>query len=97
MEDWYKHIEEPLRQLVYLLRNNGFNTTCSCAHSPEPYIELDWHSKQDIERLHDVLTENKYKNFEICAYWLCNDQNRRFLKLIFSIPRKLIEISEIKD
>ena len=30
--DWYEIIEEPIRELVFLLRNNGFNTECSCGH-----------------------------------------------------------------
>jgi len=31
--DWYKeYIEEDIRPLVKLLRENGFNTECSCGH-----------------------------------------------------------------
>jgi hypothetical protein len=40
MEDWYDRIEEPLRELVRLLRNEGFNTTCSCDHLQNPTYNL---------------------------------------------------------
>lgn len=30
---WYEeNIEEPIREIVKLLRDNGFNTECSCGH-----------------------------------------------------------------
>ena len=31
--NWYdENIEEGIRYIVKLLRDNGFNTTCSCEH-----------------------------------------------------------------
>jgi len=52
--NWYnKNIEEPVRDLVKHLRNNGVNTVCSCGH--EMYIQcefvLDGHPKD----VHDLL------------------------------------------
>ena len=36
--DWYdQFIEDPLKDLVKVLRNNGINTECSCGH--EMYIQ----------------------------------------------------------
>lgn len=39
MSYFYEHIEEPIRELVKLLRDNGINTTCSCGH--EMSIQAD--------------------------------------------------------
>ena len=39
MNDFYSEIEEPIRELVRGLRDNGINTTCSCGH--KMYIEAD--------------------------------------------------------
>lgn len=46
--EWYKCIEEPVRELVKKLRNNGINTFCSCGHAmwiqcetTDPSTELD--------------------------------------------------------
>ena len=67
-KNWYEEaIEEPIRPLVKLLRENGFNTTCSCGH--EMYVELEFYFDEDITRLHDLLWENGYRHFRISAYW----------------------------
>jgi len=63
MEEWYSCIEEPLKELVYLLRNNGFNTECSCGH--ELYIQCQFILEGEIKRLHDLLFHNGYLNYEI--------------------------------
>ena len=97
MGDWYDRIEEPIRDLVRILRNNGFNTTCSCGHLPRPYIQMDWRNDHEIKHLYSILVENGYKNFEIRAHWLCNDLNRRFLEVIFTFPSRQVDISQIKN
>jgi len=51
--EWYKNIEDPVRDIVKLLRNNGFNTTCSCGH--KMYIEGSISIDGDIQRLHNIL------------------------------------------
>jgi len=49
-EEWYeKYIEEPIRPLVKLLRNNGFNTTCSCGH--QMYVEMENYHAEEVEDL----------------------------------------------
>jgi len=64
MKNWYKDIEKPIKDIVYLLRNNGFNTTCSCGH--KMYIELTLGNHLDeVEKLASFLVENGYKNFRI--------------------------------
>jgi len=68
MTDWYEQmIEEPIKDLVFLLRNNGFNTTCSCGH--DMTVEMEYYSGDDIERLHDLLIENGYTKFIIHVWW----------------------------
>lgn len=61
MNDWYDNIEEPVRELVRHLRNNGINTTCSCGH--DMYIQADVIPDGSFKHLHDLLfnylTENE--------------------------------------
>lgn len=62
--NWYEeYIEKPVRDLVNLLRNNGFNTTCSCGHNMK--VDCDPMIDGEIKRLHDLLYENGYINYVI--------------------------------
>ena len=64
--DWYEeYIEGPIRDLVKLLRENGFNTQCSCGH--EMYVECQYPMMDDGEifRLDQLLYNNGYKDYEI--------------------------------
>lgn len=64
--DWYdENIEEPIRDLVKLLRDNGFNTQCSCGH--EMYVECQYPMGEGGEmfRLDQLLYNNGYENYEI--------------------------------
>lgn len=55
-KDWYElKIEEPLRGLVRHLRNNGVNTTISCAH--EMYICCFWSPSEPIGNLKTLVFE----------------------------------------
>lgn len=67
--NWYdENIEEGIRDVVKLLRDNGFNTTCSCEH--KMYVEGNLIVDGDLKRMHDLiwnfLHENNIPiNFEI--------------------------------
>jgi hypothetical protein len=51
---WYDTtIEEPIRDVVRLLRDNGFNTECSCGH--EMYIQCNYTLEGEMQRLHNLL------------------------------------------
>lgn len=64
MNKFWEGVETPIRSEVRLLRDNGFNTTCSCGH--EMYIELELGNHMDeVERLATLLVENGYKDFKI--------------------------------
>ena len=66
MTDWYSQIEPEIRDLVRLLRNNGFNTTCSCGH--EMTIDVDLLNNLDnAERLANFLQDQGIQNFKIEA------------------------------
>jgi len=68
--DWYEEaIEKPIRDLIKTLRNNGFNTFCSCGHYPNPYIQIEWYSDDDITRLWNLLSSEGYYNWVITATW----------------------------
>lgn len=61
---WYKeHIEKPIRDAVRLLRNNGFNTSCSCGH--EMYIQCQHLTDGEVMRLDHLLFNNGYRNYTI--------------------------------
>ena len=63
-KDWYEDtIEEPIRELVKLLRNEGFNTECSCGH--EMYVQCQYIMDEEIMRLHKLLFNNGYRNYGI--------------------------------
>lgn len=64
MNDWLtKNIEKGIRKEVNLLRENGFNTECSCEH--KMYIQCQYSPDGEIKRLHDLLYNNGYRNYKI--------------------------------
>lgn len=73
MNEFWKGIEEPIRDVVRLLRDNGFNTTCSCGHDMEVELELGNHM-DEVERIANLLRENDYKKFKIeCTLYVPSD------------------------
>jgi len=61
--DWYKeNIEEGIRPLVKLLRENGFNTECSCEH--DMYVQCQILPDGELQRIHNLLFEH-YDNYKI--------------------------------
>ena len=58
---FYDQIEEPVRPLVRVLRDNGINTTCSCGHKMT--IQADLIPDGTLQVMHNViynyLSENK--------------------------------------
>lgn len=61
--NWYEErIEEPVRDLVRLLRNNGFNTECSCGH--EMYVQIAY-CDGDADRLDQFLFNHGFRNYTI--------------------------------
>ena len=89
-------IEEPLQNLITILRNNGFNTFCSCGHLPKPYIQMEWYSDNDITKLYNLLIENNYKKFIINGCW-DSVVNSKYLEVSFSyIKLPLCQLTDIK-
>ena len=68
MDSWYERIEQPVRELVKLLRDNGFNTTCSCGHDKS--IQMEWYGfEEEVRDLYNLLGQNGYKDFELRLFW----------------------------
>lgn len=53
MNEFYENIEEPIRELVKILRDNGINTTCSCGH--KMYIEADLVPDGTLQVIHKLV------------------------------------------
>lgn len=78
---WYKEaIEEPIRPVVKLLRDNGFNTFSSCGHDMS--VELENYSMEEINRLYNLLMENGYEKFTIHFWWETYPMNNRILRVM---------------
>ncbi len=97
---WYDCIEEPFKELTYLLRNNGFNTICSCGHYPNPYIQMEWYDGRDDSKLWCLLSQNGYKNWAIKIHWDC--KGTRMAEIVFynhawNEKKELASLSAIKE
>ena len=53
MNNWYENIEEPVREIVRTLRDNGINTNNSCGH--EMSIQTEMMISGQLEQLHTTL------------------------------------------
>ena len=64
MPSWYEeNIEEGVRDVVRILRDNGFNTECSCHHDMQ--VMLSVHMDGEIQRLHTLLYDNGFRNYSL--------------------------------
>ena len=69
--DWYSSIDSSIRELVRLLRDNGWNTTASCGHEYEGVIIIACYAEQIggvkdiVYHLRNFLKANGYEYFEI--------------------------------
>ena len=73
-DNWYdKNIEPKVRKLVRLLRDNGFNTECSCEGTKDgkgkPNVQLQYMADGEVQRLHDLLFSNGYMNYVIKVHY----------------------------
>ena len=60
--DWYEeNIEEGIRPIVKLLRDNGINTTYSCQVAM--VVEAECYSDTDLLKVYNLLVENGYDGF----------------------------------
>jgi hypothetical protein len=62
-EEFYEAIDGGIKEVVALLRNNGINTVCSCAH--EKYIQFNGNEVQEVELIYTLLYNYGFKNFTI--------------------------------
>ncbi len=90
--DWYeREIEEPIRPLVRLLRDNGYNTVFSCGH--EMYCESEYNG-QDLSRLSELLSENGYRQFEIVVRMGINQKGCKYARFRIWLPKPNGKFSE---
>jgi len=93
--DWYDIIEKPIRPLVKLLRDNGFNTVCSCGH--DMTIQADLTPDGELFRLHKLLFNYLSEKGRLVSYTITVHLEvvkggfpRCFLEVKFSKMRNLI-------
>jgi len=86
-ENWYANtIEEPVRNLVKFLRNEGFNTESSCGH--DMYVQCQYIPDGEIFRLHKSLiyylhSHKLPENYEInLTINVSNGKSYPFLKIL---------------
>ncbi len=61
---FYNEIETGVRHFVFLLRNEGINTECSCHH--EGYIQCQTNDPTtELRRIKTVMIEEGIENYEI--------------------------------
>lgn len=74
---WYLEIEEPVRKIVYNLRNNGINTTCSCGH--EMYIEFQTSDPTtDLRNIYNALYESDIHSYKVEIIDKVDDGHHRY-------------------
>ena len=90
---WYDRIEEPIRSLVKLLRDNGYNTFTSCGHNM--WVGMYWEryfydADKFFENLAKLLRDNGYKNYHIFGEILHeeNDNYRHRSYVTVCLPLK---------
>ena len=54
-----------------MLRENGYNTECSCGH--KMYVQCQNIPDGGLQRLHELLYNNDYRNYEIDMHLECID------------------------
>ena len=63
--NWYDCIELNIKPIVKLLRDNGFNTECSCEH--EMYVQCQFIQDGELKRLDDLLFNNGFRDYVIMS------------------------------
>ena len=82
MIDFYEQLEPAVRPIVKLLRDQGFNTTCSCGHVR--YVEMETDGDGDARRLVDTLIEAGHTNFHVVLSWqFVGGKHYRLLRVEF--------------
>jgi len=82
---WYERLEPGIKKVVYLLRNNGFNTVSSCGE--EMWVQI-LGDAEDIKPLWDFLVEKGYHDFNIAFTWETYPFDRRFIEVRFMRAEK---------
>ena len=60
---WYDSLEPGIRDVVRLLRDNGFNTECSCEH--EGYVQCAYFADGELARLDNLLFNAGYRDYSL--------------------------------
>ena len=82
--NFYLQLEPAIRPVVWALRENGINTTCSCGH--EMYVECEsWDPTNEFNTIYNVLYEMGYREFTIELKWEVHKMGDIFRGLIIKM------------
>lgn len=69
MTDWYdSNIEEGIRDIVKLLRENGINTESSCHHQSPMMVQCQFIPDGHIKRIHDLVWNHLYESHRTVSF-----------------------------
>lgn len=81
MSDWYEGIDVEVRDVVRLLRDNGFNTCWSSGQRLEVQSIAD--APSDVDRLDELMRDTGYGAFSIALTLdVCDDERHLLLSLV---------------
>lgn len=84
--DWYSEfIEQPVREIVKNLRDQGINTTCSCGH--EMTIQCEYYGNNELSVIYTALVQLGVNNFNTVVIDLVKDGYRNTFIMIM-LPDK---------
>lgn len=79
MSKWYDQFDSKIKDLIFELRNNGINTTCS--NGDKGYIEAEWHADSDAGIVYELCRKAGYKLVRIESIWTTFPVPQKYMKI----------------
>ena len=85
--NWYEeYIEEDIRPLVRLLRDNGVNSVSSCGH--DMYVDCHFITDGEMKRIDDLLFNNGFRNYRL-NFWVMRKDGHLLTNLTIKLDPKV--------
>lgn len=79
MGKWYEQIDARIRDLIFQLRNNGINTTCS--NGEKGYIEAEWHDDSNPTVAYQTCKDAGFKLIRLECIWTTFPMLQKYMKI----------------